>query len=73
MQLDFNLKQEFLKKVKMKKVVLLFAVALVFAACGPKTNTETQEETPAVEVPTTDSIVETVVDSVTVVVVDSIA
>ena len=34
----------------MKKVFLFCAVALVFAACGPKASTtEAQEEVPAVE------------------------
>jgi len=48
---------KFLKKKKMKKVFLFFAVAMVFASCAPKA---TEEATPA-----EDSVV--VVDTVAVV------
>jgi len=42
----------------MKKVFLLFAVALVFVACGPKAaTTEAQEETPTIEIPARDSVI----------------
>jgi hypothetical protein len=33
----------------MKKVFLFFAVALTFAACGPKTSETKQEEAPVTE------------------------
>ncbi len=55
----------------MKKVFLFFAVALTFAACGPKASTETKtEEVPAVETPAVET---PAVDTVAVVATDSVA
>ena len=41
----------------MKKLFLLFSVAFVFIACGPKAATQETEETPpTIEIPTHDSV-----------------